>query len=111
VGGRRGRGWPAARSVVPTRQDHPPGPTFFFALFFMAAARPAAFLTFFLGPPPMISEYLIASPLIRKVSFTGSVPVGKHLARLCANSMKRYTAELGGHSPVLVFADAANENT
>ena len=43
---------------------------------------------------------------MRKVSFTGSVPVGKQLAALAGAHMKRVTMELGGHSPVLVFDDA-----
>src|SRR5690606_33587486 len=43
---------------------------------------------------------------VRKVSFTGSVPVGKQLAALAGAHMKRITMELGGHSPVLVFDDA-----
>ena len=55
------------------------------------------------GVPAEISEYLIPHPIIRKVSFTGSVPVGKHLNALAASHMKRATMELGGHSPVLVF--------
>ena len=55
--------------------------------------------------------HLIASDLVRKISFTGSVPVGKHLAGLAAKGMKRATMELGGHSPVVVFADADPEKT
>ncbi|MBV7255283.1 NAD-dependent succinate-semialdehyde dehydrogenase [Pacificimonas sp. WHA3] len=58
------------------------------------------------GDPDMISRHLIASPIIRKVSFTGSVPVGKHLAQLAAAQMKRTTFELGGHAPVIIFDDA-----
>jgi succinate-semialdehyde dehydrogenase / glutarate-semialdehyde dehydrogenase len=58
------------------------------------------------GVPAEISEYLIPHPTIRKVSFTGSVPVGKHLNALAASHMKRATMELGGHAPVLVFDDA-----
>jgi succinate-semialdehyde dehydrogenase/glutarate-semialdehyde dehydrogenase len=58
------------------------------------------------GVPAMVSEHLIASPIVRKISFTGSVPVGKHLAQLAAKGMKRATMELGGHSPVVVFGDA-----
>lgn len=54
------------------------------------------------GDPPQISETLIASPVIRKISFTGSIAVGKHLARLAADGMKRATLELGGHAPVIV---------
>jgi succinate-semialdehyde dehydrogenase/glutarate-semialdehyde dehydrogenase len=58
------------------------------------------------GEPPRISRRLIESPIVRKVSFTGSVPVGKQLAALAGAHMKRMSMELGGHAPVLVFADA-----
>ena len=61
------------------------------------------------GVPAEVSEYLIAKDAIRKISFTGSIPVGKHLAALAAKGMKRTTMELGGHSPVVVFADADPE--
>lgn len=57
------------------------------------------------GVPDMVSRHLIASPIIRKVSFTGSVPVGKHLLKLAADGVKRTTMELGGHAPVLIFDD------
>jgi succinate-semialdehyde dehydrogenase/glutarate-semialdehyde dehydrogenase len=57
------------------------------------------------GVPAEISEYLIPSPIIRKISFTGSVAIGKHLNALAAAHMKRATMELGGHAPVLVFDD------
>jgi succinate-semialdehyde dehydrogenase / glutarate-semialdehyde dehydrogenase len=63
------------------------------------------------GVPDMVSRTLIASPTIRKVSFTGSVPVGKHLMRLCADGVKRMTMELGGHAPVLIFDDCDFEKT
>jgi succinate-semialdehyde dehydrogenase/glutarate-semialdehyde dehydrogenase len=58
------------------------------------------------GVPDEVSTHLLASPVIRKLSFTGSVPVGKHLSRLAAANMQRTTMELGGHAPVLVFEDA-----
>lgn len=57
------------------------------------------------GVPDMVSRHLIASPVIRKISFTGSVPVGKHLLKLAADGVKRTTMELGGHAPVLIFDD------
>jgi succinate-semialdehyde dehydrogenase/glutarate-semialdehyde dehydrogenase len=57
------------------------------------------------GVPDTISRTLIASPVIRKISFTGSTAVGKHLMRLAADGVKRITMELGGHAPVLVFDD------
>lgn len=58
------------------------------------------------GVPDQVSRHLLASPIIRKLSFTGSTVVGKHLAKLAAEDMKRTTMELGGHGPVLVFEDA-----
>lgn len=63
------------------------------------------------GVPDQVSTHLLASPVIRKLSFTGSVPVGKHLMRLAAANMQRTTMELGGHAPVLVFDDADLERT
>jgi succinate-semialdehyde dehydrogenase / glutarate-semialdehyde dehydrogenase len=58
------------------------------------------------GVPDEISRQVIASPAIRFVAFTGSVPVGKHIAGLAAASMKPAIMELGGHAPVIVCADA-----
>ena len=58
------------------------------------------------GVPDQVSRHLLASPIIRKLSFTGSTVVGKHLMRLAADNMLRTTMELGGHGPVLVFNDA-----
>ena len=58
------------------------------------------------GEPGLISESLIASPVVRKVSLTGSVPVGKKILELCARGVKRVTMELGGHAPVIIHADA-----
>ncbi|WP_367399676.1 NAD-dependent succinate-semialdehyde dehydrogenase [Pseudomonas sp. S3E17] len=58
------------------------------------------------GDSGQISEHLIAHPSIRKVTFTGSTPVGKKLASLAGLHMKRSTMELGGHAPVIVMDDA-----
>ena len=73
---------------------------------FHDAGLPAGCLNIVWGVPHEVSDYLVRSPIVRKVSFTGSVPVGKQLAALAAQHMKRTTMELGGHSPVLVFEDA-----
>lgn len=62
------------------------------------------------GVPDEVSRHLLASPIIRKLSFTGSTVVGKHLARLATENMQRTTMELGGHGPVLVFADSDIEH-
>ena len=63
------------------------------------------------GEADLVSRTLIGSPVIRKVSFTGSVPVGKHLMKLAADDMKRITLELGGHAPVLIFDDCDLDKT
>jgi succinate-semialdehyde dehydrogenase/glutarate-semialdehyde dehydrogenase len=73
------------------------------------AGLPPGVLNLVFGVPAKVSEHLIASPIVRKVSFTGSIPVGKHLAGLAAKGVKRTTMELGGHSPVVVFGDADPE--
>ncbi|MDF1834613.1 MAG: NAD-dependent succinate-semialdehyde dehydrogenase [Alteraurantiacibacter sp. bin_em_oilr2.035] len=58
------------------------------------------------GVPSDVSEHLLGSPIIRKLTFTGSTPVGKHLAKLAAEDLKIATMELGGHGPVMVFSDS-----
>lgn len=70
-----------------------------------AGVHPAAVQLVY-GVPALVSEYLIPSRIIRKVSFTGSTAVGKHLASLAGRHMKRITLELGGHAPAIVFDDA-----
>ncbi|MDI1339899.1 NAD-dependent succinate-semialdehyde dehydrogenase [Polaromonas sp.] len=57
------------------------------------------------GVPGEVSQALIHSPIVRKVTFTGSVPVGRHLAAMAAQHLKRITLELGGHAPVIVCSD------
>lgn len=73
---------------------------------FADAGIPAGVIGLVYGIPAEVSEYLIPHPVIRKISFTGSTPVGKHLAALAGKHMKRATMELGGHAPVMVFNDA-----
>jgi succinate-semialdehyde dehydrogenase/glutarate-semialdehyde dehydrogenase len=73
---------------------------------FTDAGLPAGVLNLVFGRPAQVSAHLIPSPVIRKVSFTGSVPVGKQLAAMAGLHMKRATMELGGHAPFIVFADA-----
>lgn len=72
---------------------------------FEDAGLPAGVLNMVLGRPAEISDALIASPQIAKVSFTGSTMVGRMLGEKAARHLKRYTAELGGHAPVIVCAD------
>ncbi len=73
---------------------------------FAEAGVPAGVINLVFGDPGEISSYLIPHPVIRKVSFTGSTKVGKQLAALAGEHMKRITMELGGHAPALVYDDA-----
>ena len=73
---------------------------------FADAGLPAGVANLVYGVPAEISEYLIPHPVIRKVTFTGSTPIGKQLAALAGQHMKRVTMELGGHAPAIVFDDA-----
>ena len=72
---------------------------------FVDAGLPQGVLNIVFGAPAQVSTHLITSTISRKVSFTGSVPVGRHLMELSAKHMKRTTMELGGHGPVVVFDD------
>ncbi|MDP3762408.1 MAG: NAD-dependent succinate-semialdehyde dehydrogenase [Ramlibacter sp.] len=72
---------------------------------FHDAGLPPGVLNLLYGEAQMISQALIASPVVRKVTFTGSVPVGKQLSELAGRHMKPCVMELGGHSPTIVFPD------
>jgi succinate-semialdehyde dehydrogenase/glutarate-semialdehyde dehydrogenase len=73
---------------------------------FAEAGVPEGVVNLVFGKPAEISAYLIPSPIVRLVTFTGSVPVGKHLAALCGQHMKPAIMELGGNSPVIIWRDA-----
>ncbi len=73
---------------------------------FLDAGVPAGVIGLVYGDPAEISSYLIPHPIIRKITFTGSTPVGKQLAAMAGQHMKRATMELGGHAPVIVCEDA-----
>jgi succinate-semialdehyde dehydrogenase/glutarate-semialdehyde dehydrogenase len=77
---------------------------------FLDAGLPKGVVGLVYGVPAEISSYLIPHPVIRKVTFTGSTPVGKHLAEMAGKYMKRVTMELGGHAPAIVFDDADVEH-
>ncbi|RYY27650.1 MAG: NAD-dependent succinate-semialdehyde dehydrogenase [Sphingomonadales bacterium] len=78
---------------------------------FQDAGLPGDVAQLVFGVPDTVSRTLLASPVTRKLSFTGSVPVGKQLMRLAADTVMKMTMELGGHSPVLVFDDCDLEKT
>ncbi|MBG9390691.1 NAD-dependent succinate-semialdehyde dehydrogenase [Caenimonas aquaedulcis] len=76
------------------------------ARLFHEAGLPKGVLNCVWGVPSEVSSHLIASPIVRKVSFTGSVPVGRLIASMAGSGLKRMTLELGGHSPAIVCEDA-----
>ena len=73
---------------------------------FLDAGVPGDVIGLVFGVPSEISSYLIAHPTVRKVTFTGSTPIGKMLSAMAGQHMKRVTMELGGHAPAMVFDDA-----
>ena len=95
----------AGCSIILKASEETPGTCIAIARCFMDAGLPSGVLNLVFGKPANISEYLLASPIIKKVSFTGSVPIGKHIQKLAAETLKRCTLELGGHSPFIVFKD------
>lgn len=93
-------------SIIVKPPEETPASPACLADIFKDAGLPDGVLNLVYGNPPEISGYLIPHPVIRKVSFTGSVPIGKQLAALAGQHMKRTTMELGGHAPAIVFDDA-----
>ncbi|MDH2092337.1 NAD-dependent succinate-semialdehyde dehydrogenase [Rhizobium pusense] len=91
--------------IIKGPEEAPAAPAFLFRCLHDAGI-PAGVVGLLFGSPAEISEYLIPHPVIRKVSFTGSIPVGKQLAGLAGLHMKRVTMELGGHAPVIIADDA-----
>ena len=96
----------AGCSIIIKGPENTPGSVMGLVRAFVDAGLPAGVVNLVFGVPAEISEYLIPHPVIRKISFTGSTVVGKHLAELAGRHMKRVTMELGGHAPAIVFADA-----
>jgi acyl-CoA reductase-like NAD-dependent aldehyde dehydrogenase len=96
----------AGCSIIVKGPEDTPSGVVALAQLFHDAGLPPGVLNIVWGVPHEVSDYLIRSPIVRKVSFTGSVPVGKQLAALAGSLMKRCTMELGGHSPVIVCDDA-----
>jgi succinate-semialdehyde dehydrogenase/glutarate-semialdehyde dehydrogenase len=96
----------AGCTIVLKGPEESPSAIVAMARLFHDAGLPAGVFNIVWGVPGEISRRLIESPLVRVVSFTGSVPVGRQLAALAGAQMKRMTMELGGHAPVLVFDDA-----
>ena len=96
----------AGCSIVIKPSEETPATAVCIAKCFQDAGVPPGVINMVFGVPDTVSRHILASPIIKKMSFTGSIPVGKHLQKLAADNMIRCTMELGGHSPVVVFDDA-----
>ncbi len=96
----------AGCSLIIKPSEETPGTAIAIARAFHEAGVPAGALQVVFGVPAEVSKHLIASPVTRKLSFTGSTAVGKLLQKMAAETLMRTTMELGGHAPVMVFDDA-----
>ncbi len=70
------------------------------------AGIPPGVISVVTGIPQDIGKEMCENPLVRKLSFTGSTPVGKTLMKQCADTVKKVSMELGGNAPFIVFDDA-----
>ena len=101
----------AGCAVISKPPEETPGCTGALARALDDAGLPKGVFQLVHGVPDQVSRHLIGSRIVRKFSFTGSVPVGKALMKLAADSMTRVTLELGGHAPVLIFDDCHLDKT
>ena len=101
VGGALGAGC----SIILKASEETPAGAVQLVRAFHDAGLPRGVLNLVFGVPSEVSEYLIPQPSVRLVTFTGSVPVGKHLSAMAGAHMKPVIMELGGHSPVFVLDD------
>lgn len=95
----------AGCSIILKASEETPAGAFQLVQAFADAGLPPGVLNLVFGKPSDISEYLIPQPSVRLVTFTGSVPVGKHLSAMAGAHMKPAIMELGGHAPVIVCDD------
>jgi len=99
----------AGCAIILKAAEETPAGAVLLAQAFLDAGLPPGVLNLVFGDPALISSHLIASPVVRAITFTGSTPVGKHLAGLAAQQMKPAILELGGHAPVILCEDADPE--
>jgi succinate-semialdehyde dehydrogenase/glutarate-semialdehyde dehydrogenase len=101
----------AGCSCVIKAAEDTPASAILIAKALQEAGVPDGVVNVVFGVPAEVCPYILRSKVIRKLTFTGSIPVGKELVRICSENMIRTTMELGGHAPVLVFEDADLEKT
>ena len=101
----------AGCAVICKPSQEAPGSVIAMCKLLIEAGVPPAAIAVVFGKASEISAHLIASPIVAKVSFTGSIPVGKLLAKAAGEYMKTITMELGGHAPTIICGDVDPEAT
>ncbi|MFV0277973.1 MAG: succinate-semialdehyde dehydrogenase [Parahaliea sp.] len=96
----------AGCSIVIKPASETPLSAFAMAVLAERAGVPAGVLNVVAGSSSAIGNELTGNPVVRKLTFTGSTPVGKMLEAQCAQTMKKTSMELGGNAPFIVFDDA-----
>lgn len=96
----------AGCSMVVKPSEETPLSAFALGALAKEAGCPDGVLQFVVGDPVVIGEALCASPIVRKITFTGSTRVGKLLMKQSSDTVKRVSMELGGNAPFIVCADA-----
>jgi len=101
----------AGCSIVLKPAEETPGTAMLLGKICESAGVPKGVVNIVFGEPAKVSEYLIRSPVIRKVTLTGSTAAGRHIGRIAGEEFKKCTLELGGHAPAIVFDDANLDQT
>lgn len=99
----------AGCSIICKPSEETPGSVLAMGRALLAAGVPPAAISIVFGIPNEVSSHLIEAPAVAKITFTGSIPVGKLLAAAAGKAMKPVTMELGGHAPTIVCADVDPE--
>jgi succinate-semialdehyde dehydrogenase/glutarate-semialdehyde dehydrogenase len=99
----------AGCAVICKPSQETPGSVLTLARALLEAGAPPAAIAVIFGDPDMISKKLIEAPEVAKLSFTGSIPIGKRLAAAAGARIKTVSMELGGHAPVIVCGDVDPE--
>lgn len=99
----------AGCSIICKPSEETPGSVLALAKALLDAGVPPAAIAVVFGNPEEVSSYLIPAPAVAKITFTGSIPIGKLLAAAAGKAMKPVTMELGGHAPTIVCGDVDPE--
>jgi succinate-semialdehyde dehydrogenase/glutarate-semialdehyde dehydrogenase len=96
----------AGCTVVCKPANATPLSAYAFAVLAERAGVPAGVINIVTGKTAEIGKEMTSNPIVRKLTFTGSTPVGKQLIAECAATVKRTSMELGGNAPFIIFDDA-----